>query len=188
MRTSTFLLVGSALLLCGCGGNKGAGNNAAEANTAAANTATVGNTTASANTTAANTEEGEDGAPPANGPAAPAAPAAAAAASASVGACPILGSSDWLAEVHHHGKRVVVTGTVQVKSAGYRVALDEGDLDRGPPPVQHVKLKVRPPEGPAAQVVTRRPVQIVLRNAGPGEKVAIDCKGTEIARTDVVRP
>ena len=187
MRTSSFLLVGSALLIWGCGGNKGAGNNAAQtANNAAANTAAAGNTEAAANTAAANTEEGETGQAPGTARAAPAAPATAAAAPAS--ACPIVSSSDWLAEVHHHGKRVVVTGTVEVKSAGYRVALDQGDLDRGPPPVQHVKLKVKAPDQPNAPVVTRRPVRIVVRNAGPGEKVAIDCKGEEIARVDVVRP
>jgi hypothetical protein len=187
MRTSSFLLIGSALLVtAGCGGNKGAGNNAAQtANNVAANTAEAN--TAAANTEAANAAAANTAAPEAANPeAAPAAPAAPAAAPAS--ACPIVSSSDWLAEVHHHGKRVVVTGTVQVKSAGYRVALDEGDLDRGPPPLQHIKLKVKPPEGPAAQVITRRPVQIVVRNAGPGEKVAIDCKGEEIARVDVVRP
>ena len=83
---------------------------------------------------------------------------------------------------------MVVTGAVEVKSAGYRVSLDQGDLDRGPPPLQHVKLKVKAPNGPAAQVVTKHKVQLVVRTAGPNEKVAIACKGEEIARVDVVRP
>ncbi len=186
MRTSSFLLIGSALLVtAGCGGNKGAGNNAAQtANNVAANTE-------AANTEAANAEAANTAAPEAaNTEAAPVAtaPAATTPAAAPVSACPILSSSDWLAEVHHHGKRVVVTGTVEVKSAGYRVALDQGDLDRGPPPLQHVKLKVKAPNGPAAQVVTKHQVKLIVRTAGPNEKVAIACKGEEIARVDVVRP
>ena len=183
MRTSSFLLIGSALLISGCGGNKSEGNNAAQAtNNVAANTE-------AANTEAANAEAANSAAPEAaNTEAAPAATAPAAPAAAPASACPILSSSDWLAEVHHHGKRVVVTGTVEVKSAGYRVSLDQGDLERGPPPLQHVKLKVKPPSEAAAQVPTKHPVKLIVRTAGPNEKVAIACKGEEIARVDVVRP
>lgn len=183
MRTSSFLLIGSALLISGCGGNKSESNNAAQAaNNVAANTE-------AANAEAANAEAANTAAPEAaNTEAAPTATVPAAPAAAPASACPIMSSSDWLAEVHHHGKRVVVTGTVEVKSAGYRVSLDQGDLERGPPPVQHVKLKVKAPNGPAAEVVTRHKVQLVVRTAGPGEKVAITCKGEEIARVDVVRP
>lgn len=183
MRKSSFLLIGSALLIsAGCGGNKGAGNNAAE-NNAAANTE-------AANTEAANTEAANTAAPEAaNTQEASAATTPAAAPSAApASACPIERSTDWLAEVHHHGKRVVVTGTVEVKSAGYRVSLDKGQLDRGPPPVQHVTLKVKEPSQAGAQVTTEHKVKLVVRTAGPNEKVAIECKGEEIARTDVVRP
>jgi len=183
MRTSSFLLIGSALLISGCGGNKSESNNAAQAaNNVAANTE-------AANAEAANAEAANSAAPEAaNTEAAPTATVPAAPAAAPASACPIMSSSDWLAEVHHHGKRVVVTGTVEVRSAGYRVELDKGDLERGPPPVQHVKLKVKAPNGPAAPVVTRHPVKLIVRTAGPNEKVAIACKGEEIARVDVVRP
>lgn len=182
MRKSSFLLIGSALLIsAGCGGNKGEGNNVAENNVAennvAANTeAANAGAAEAANTAASNTQVAQAATTPVAPSAGPAS------------ACPIERSTDWLAEVHHHGKRVVITGTVEVKSAGYRVSLDKSQLDRGPPPVQHVTLKVKEPSQAGAQVTTEHKVKLVVRTAGPNEKVVVECAGEEIARTDVVRP
>jgi len=104
--------------------------------------------------------------------------------------CAIEKNYDWLAEAHvQSGKKVaVVSGKIDVKSAGYTATLTEGAVDAGPPPVQHLTLNVTEPTGQQAQQITTIPVTITVPIAGPKEKVAIDCAGQEIARTDVVRP
>ena len=105
-------------------------------------------------------------------------------------ACPIIRSFDWLAEAHvvDEQKVAVVTSKVEVESEGFTVSAAEGQLESGPPPVQHVTLTVTAPAQPSAAKLTVHDVELNVPIAGAGQNIAVDCGGKEIQRMDVVKP
>jgi hypothetical protein len=107
--------------------------------------------------------------------------------------CPVIDSRDWTAFVNampgpDARPELIVTGTVQLPSAGYTVGLEPGPTDRSARPVQIVELVAMPPEGPAATVLSDVDVRLqmpaLVPAAGapsPYRGVRVVCAGSELA-------
>ncbi|HEY0627159.1 MAG TPA: hypothetical protein VGD10_10560 [Allosphingosinicella sp.] len=101
-------------------------------------------------------------------------------------ACPIL-NSNWQAFVNAMpGPRsrptLIVTGSAQVPTAGYRLRLIRG-VRAGA--TQRLVLRVTPPRGAAAEVISN----VDLRAEAPAQRglrrVVIECRGRVIGRANV---
>lgn len=110
-------------------------------------------------------------------------------------ACRAMETRNWSAsvEVEKEGKfpfpeeRVlVVSGTVQVPTGGYSLALDAGPLVRLEPPVQQVILRTTAPEGMATQAITEEQVSGRLPYDKRARSVEIRCGDATIARIPVI--
>lgn len=107
--------------------------------------------------------------------------------------CPVLDSRDWSAFVNaipgpDARPELIVTGTVQLPTAGYTVDLRPGPADRSARPVQMVELVAISPDGPAATVLTDMDVRLEMPAlsvpAGapsPYRGVRVMCGGSELA-------
>lgn len=74
-------------------------------------------------------------------------------------ACPVIESGNWAAWIDampspEGGKRLNVSGEVVLPTPGYEWDLVIGAADRMNPPAQHLQLKLTPPDGIVAQVLT----------------------------------
>ncbi len=108
-------------------------------------------------------------------------------------ACPVIAQRDWSAFVNampgpDARPELIVSGTVTLPSAGYRVELRPGPADRSARPVQVVELVAIPPDGPAAMVLTDADLRLAMPalSAPPGAPspyrgVRILCDGEELA-------
>lgn len=100
--------------------------------------------------------------------------------------CPILGSwwrGHGLAMPGPNAKpTLIVKGRVRVPSAGYRLALTRDYSTRT---TQRLTLRVIPPKGPAAQVVTTGRVRWEGSARPSIRNVLIDCRGRTIGRIRV---
>lgn len=103
--------------------------------------------------------------------------------------CPIMRDFDWKAAIAagKDGKpELSVRGTIEVNTGGYQANLSAGLLDKSMPPTQHLTLIVTPPGGPAADVISRLPVEIKLPAQPHYRAIAIDCRGSEIERIETI--
>lgn len=107
--------------------------------------------------------------------------------------CPVIESRDWTAFVNampgpDARPELIVTGTVQLPSAGYAADLRPGPTDRSAQPVQVVELVATPPDGPAATVLTDMGVRLEMPaplvqpgTPSPYQGVRVMCGETELA-------
>jgi hypothetical protein len=107
--------------------------------------------------------------------------------------CPVLDSRDWSAFVNampgpDARPELIVSGTVQLPTAGYSVDLRPGPTEGASPPVQTVELVATPPDGPAATALTDMDVRLEMpahsAPAGapsPYRGVRVMCGGSELA-------
>ena len=104
------------------------------------------------------------------------------------GDCPILSSSGWGAWIEKKGAENILTvsGRVTLPSAGYSTSLVFGETREINPPSQTVRLVVRPPGGPSAQVITEKEVVEQFNSLPRYSEVIITCGGKTIGRVGQV--
>jgi len=70
--------------------------------------------------------------------------------------CPVLASRKWTAwlEPAGKGRKLTISGEVDLPTSGFNAILEEGPADRMMPPSQRFTLVLTPPGGMTAQVVT----------------------------------
>ena len=107
--------------------------------------------------------------------------------------CDALGAEGWTARVEPHrrvdGKpAILVSGSVTLPSAGYAVSLDEGPIERTQPRALQVLLRTDGPAGPAAQAVTRYPVQAVMPFDRKIAAVRLRCGDGILAEMSTIEP
>ena len=117
--------------------------------------------------------------------------AAPSAGPASAGRCPILGSSDWAAWVNAMpgpGARpsLIVTGKVTVASGGYRIEWADMRIAESYPVQIFADLRVLPPAGMAAQVVTTHDVRGQWPTEPPVGSFTVRCGDQVLARISPV--
>lgn len=104
------------------------------------------------------------------------------------GDCPIVSSTGWGAWIEKKGEENILTvsGRVTLPSAGYRTSLVFGETREINPPSQTVRLVVRAPEGPSAQVITEKEVVEQFNGLPRYSEVIITCGGQTIGRVGKV--
>ena len=109
--------------------------------------------------------------------------------------CRAMATRDWSAHVEVDKPAVfpfpeeavlVVSGTVEVPSGGYRLAIDPGPVVRLEPPVQQVILRTTPPEGMATQAITEQRVSGAVPWDGRAKSVSIRCGDGTIAEVPAI--
>lgn len=108
------------------------------------------------------------------------------------GACPVLESDGWAADVSpvpgSDGRfQLTVTGKVTMPTPGYTFAWQAGRLDRSAIPTFELRLQTRAPEGMVVQSLETRDVSYSGPAAGPRYRaVTVTCEGRELARIENV--
>ncbi len=104
--------------------------------------------------------------------------------------CPVISSGKWHAWIDRFpGKginRLVVVGSVELPSPGYRWRMVKAGGLRGRPPLQELRLELDPPEGIVAQVVTPVDVRGEAKTAFSNLRVMVSCGGKRLAYFDEV--
>lgn len=105
--------------------------------------------------------------------------------------CPAFESKDWVAWLNKmpgpDGPRLHVSGKIVLPTPGYNIEILPGPLDRRQPPAQRLRLKITPPSGMVAQVITTREVKASFpAQASNYRAVIISCGDKVLAEiTDV---
>lgn len=105
-------------------------------------------------------------------------------AGAAQAACPVQSSRDWSAHLlpAETGYTLVLRGTVDLPTPGYRVTWAEGPMDRALPPGWRLILTATPPEGATAQVITPTRVEARFETGEPRLRVVyVVCEGEGLA-------
>ena len=109
--------------------------------------------------------------------------------------CHSLATRDWSARVEVDKPAVfpfpeeavlVVSGTVQVPTGGFRVSIAPGSLVRLEPPVQQVILRTVKPEGMATQAIVEQSVTGSVPYDARAKSVSIRCGDGTIAAIPVI--
>jgi hypothetical protein len=109
--------------------------------------------------------------------------------------CKAMETRDWSAYVEVAPQGVlwdpddpvlVVSGTVQVPTGGYELAIEPGPVVNLEPPVQQVILRTIPPEGMASQAITEEKVTGSVPFDGRAKSVSIRCGDGTIAAIPVI--
>lgn len=110
--------------------------------------------------------------------------------SSAASGCPVVSSKNWHAWIDRFPgngmNRVIVTGVVDMPSAGYRVRMVARGALRGRPPVQEFALEVTPPTGTSASVVTGVPFRGEMKTPFSNLRVLVSCGGKQLMYFDQV--
>ena len=109
--------------------------------------------------------------------------------------CDALGAEGWTARVDpggqadgKRGRRILVSGSVTLPSAGYSVSLDKGPIERTQPRALQVLLRTDRPDAPTAQALTRYPVEAVMPYDETIEAVRLRCGDGILAEMSTIEP
>ena len=110
-------------------------------------------------------------------------------------ACKAISTRDWTARVERVKKGLLwdpdkvsltVSGTVELPTGGYDLAIEPGALVRLDPPVQQVILRTTPPGGMATQAITEQRVTGSVPFERGAQSVSIRCGDGTIASIPVI--